>query len=209
MKKVVTDHNLGYHVKYNAGLEKLEINIDGSTLVTDGAGVISVDTSALGIVVVSDDEGNVISAGSDKGAFISGDTIKTLVGEMVASATDGIDYDELTKTLTAYLTSLSAESSDTVELTYIADGNGDGTSGDGKLVANVKISTKHDNALNVAGDGLYVPAVVIPDTTNALGVDKTTDAEKLKSTVDDVKATTDLERIEDLSGNILFYAFKA
>jgi hypothetical protein len=207
MKKVVTDHNLDYHVKYNAGLEKLEINIDGSTLTTDAAGVISVDTSALDIVVVSDDAGNVISAGSDKGAFIDGDAIKALVGEMVASATDGIDYDALTKTLTAYLTSLSAESSDTVELTYTDDGNGDGTSGDGKLVAKVKISADADNALVAKGDGLYVPAVA--DTTNTLELDKTADAEKLKSTVDDVEATTDLERIEDLSGNVLFYAFKA
>jgi len=207
MKKVVTDHNLDYHVKYNAGLEKLEINIDGSTLTTDAAGVISVDTSALDIVVVSDDAGNVISAGSDKGAFIDGDAIKALVGEMVASATDGIDYDALTKTLTAYLTSLSAESSDTVELTYTDDGNGDGTSGDGKLVAKVKISADADNALVAKGDGLYVPAVA--DTTNTLELDKTADAEKLKSTVDGVEATTDLERIEDLSGNVLFYAFKA
>jgi hypothetical protein len=209
MKKVITDHNLGHHVKYNATLEKLEVNIDDKTLVTDDAGVIMVDTSALNLVVVSDDEGNVISAGSDKGAFVNGDTIKALVGEMVASATDGIDYDELTKTLTAYLTSLSVESSETIELTYTEDGNEDGISGDGKLVARVHVSTEEGNILQVGEDGLFVPPLEMPETNNVLSVDRTADRERLLSIVNEVEDYTELERVEDLSGNVLFYAFKA
>jgi hypothetical protein len=207
MKKVVTDHNLGYQVKYNAGLEKLEINIDGNTLVTNGAGVISVDTSALGIVVVSDDAGNVISVGSDKGAMLKADDIKVIVGEMVADNTDGIDYDELSKTLRAYLTDLQFDSSTTIQFSSTDDANFDGKEGDFVVTAAVKISGEAGNSLEAKGDGLFVPAVA--DTTNALEVDKTADAEKLKSTVDGVEATTDLERIEDLNGNVLFYAFKA
>jgi hypothetical protein len=207
MKKVVTDFNLGYQVKYNTEKQKLEVNIDGSTLTTDDAGVISVDTAALGIKVVSDDDGNVISVGSDKGAMLKADDIKVIVGQMVADNTDGVDYDELSKTLRAYLTDLQFDSSTTIQFGVTEDADFDGKEGDFLVTAAVKISAEAGNALEAKDDGLFIAAVA--DTTNTLEVDKTTDAEKLKSTVDGVEASVDLERVEDLSGNILYYAFKA
>jgi hypothetical protein len=105
------------------------------------------------------------------------------------------------------LTDLQFDSSSTIQFGVAEDANFDGEEGDFLVTASVRISAEAGNGLEAKDDGLYISSVA--DTVNTLGVDKTTDAEKLKSTVNCKEAATDLERVEDLSGNVLFYAFKA
>lgn len=205
IKKLVTDANLGYNVNYNATLNKLEINIDDSTLTTDANGVISVDPTALGIVVVSVDGANIITGSNTTGAFLNKDTVKTIVGEMVASSTDGIDYDALAMTLKAYLASLAVTDSTSVDLTIVEDTNADGVDGDVSISASVKISPTANNAITIdaVAGGLFVPA--IPATTNVHTLDTTNG--KFKTTVDGVVADTDLVQFVGLDSSNLGYAF--
>lgn len=200
VKKVVSEAQLGYNVLYDAQKDKLVINIDANTIVTDDNGVLSVDASKLGIV--SDDEGNIISVGSDSGAMLTKDTIKSIVGEMVAGAADGLDYDAVTETLAAYLASFAVEDSSTVDLTFIEDANGDGSNGDGKLKADVKVSADAGNAIGVKSDGLFAED---KDVTNGSALDTSTP----KFTVQigsDAKDFT-LVELQDLDGNHIGYAF--
>lgn len=200
VKKVVSEAQLGYNVLYDAEKDKLVINIDANTIVTDDNGVLSVDASKLGIV--SDDEGNIISVGSDSGAMLTKDTIKSIVGEMVAGAADGLDYDAVTETLAAYLASFAVEDSSTVDLTFIEDANGDGSNGDGKLKADVKVSADAGNAIGVKSDGLFAED---KDVTNGSALDTSTP----KFTVQigsDAKDFT-LVELQDLDGNHIGYAF--
>jgi hypothetical protein len=198
---------LGSQVKYNPTTKKLELNLDGTSLKADANGVISVDLNGLNIKVVSDDNGNVLQLGSDGGASLSADKIKQVVGEMVASSTDGIDYDELTKTLRAYLYSFAVQDTNTVSLVFTEDDNGDGENGDGKLTANVKISSEAGNYLEVKPDGLFVPYQGI--NNNSLSVDASTEGEeKLVSNVDGLEANVALDKILDQDGNLLGYMIK-
>lgn len=203
MVKLITDVNLGVDVKYDSGTKKLYVDIDNDTIVRhDTTGKIMVDVDALGIVVVSDDEGNLLSVGSDTGAFVDKDKIKTVVGEMVASNTDGIDYDTITKTLTAYLASLAVVDSASVDLTIVTDTNADGTDGDVSIKADVKVSASDNNGTEIKADGVYtsnVATVAVNSGTDTLDVKVGSGA----------IGSADLEEVQGLDGTVLGYLLKA
>jgi len=181
------------------GTKKLVVKIDKDTLKSDADGVLSVDLDALGIKVVSDDAGNVISIGTDTGAFLDAHKIKQIVGEMVAGANDGLRMDGITETLHAYLASLGVTDTDTVDLTYTENEEGNNV-----LKADVKISTADDNALTVDVDngGLYVAPAPEQATTN----ESTVDAEgNLVVSINNVAIPLPTNKLVDCSGNIIGY----
>ena len=190
---LVTAGNLSN--QFNKVEGKVELSLDNNTLVFDTeAEVIKVDASKLGITVVSSDDNNVVTLGTDKGAFVSPNAIKALVGEMVASATDGIDYDKVTETLKAYVTSLAVTDSNTVDLTQT-------TTDDGSIAikADVIIDPAEDNTIVVGQKGLKVTT---PATTNSL----TKTGVKLTSNVNGVTSTLDLVGLIDINGSTIAYA---
>lgn len=190
---LVTAGNLSN--QFNKVDGKVELSLDNNTLVFDTeAEVIKIDTSKLGVTVVSSDDNNVVTLGTDKGAFVSPDAIKALVGEMVASATDGIDYDKVTETLKAYVTSLAVTDSNTVDLTQT-------TTDDGSIAikADVIIDPAEDNTIVAGQKGLKVTA---PATTNSL----TKTEVKLTSNVNGVTSTLDLVGLIDINGSTIAYA---
>lgn len=191
----VTAKNIGHTITYDAGLDKIVVDIDGVTLKKDAGGTIQVDPTELGLVVVSTDAGNVLTAGADTGAMLTKDNLKTVVGEMVISSTDGIDYDALTNTLEATLLSMNVADSDSVDLT-VTD-----IAGDISIKADVKISSTAGNSVIVDSNGIYVPAV--DSTTNTLTHDSATP--QVVSTVDGVVANLATEDIKDMAGNIMAY----
>lgn len=206
VEKVVSNAQIGYQVGYDATKDKLIVNIDNNTIVSSATGVLSVDASKLGIKVVSDDAGNVLTVGTDTGAMLSKDDIKSVVGEMVAGTADGLDYDAVTKALTAYLASFATADTSTVALSFTDDANSDGTTGDAKLSADVKVSATADNAITVKTDGLYVKD---KDVANNSSLNLSDSANPLL----DIKIGSDsktfaLEELQDLAGNHLGYIIK-
>ena len=188
-------------IYYDSGLGKIMVKIDEDTITRDSSGKIGVDVSALGVTVVSDDAGNIITAGTDTGAMLTADKIKAIVGEMVASSTDGIDYDALTNTLKAYLTSLAVTDTPTVDLTQTTDANSNIA-----IQADVKVSAVAGNTVEVKPDGLFVKD---PTGNSVQDVDLKID-ESLPAfftIVDGVEGSIKLVDVQDLSSTHLFYAF--
>jgi len=99
------------HIGANPDTFKLELVIDEDTIKHNGTSYY-VDLTALKVVSV--DEDNLLVAGSDNGAMLVKDTVKALVGEMVADLNDGIDYDAAQKVLVAKLKAITEVDSDTI-----------------------------------------------------------------------------------------------
>jgi len=203
----VRDVHLGFSIIFDSVKNKIIVDVDNNKglKLNDTTGKVEVDLTTLGLI--SDDDGNIAKAGSDNGVLVTKDDIKDVVGEMVASATDGIDYDNLAKTLKAYLYSLATEDSDTIKWTTTDDADGDGKSGDFKLKADVKVNSSTDNAITVDSNGLMVDLGAKTEVDYT--IDTTAGAEKSKIKVNGVEKSLDLEPIKDLSGNTIGYAFKA
>ena len=196
MIQVIKTTTLGEGIKFNPTSKKLEVNIDGTTIVKDAAGKLGIDTDALGIKVVSDNAGNLISLGDDTGAFINADTIQGLVGEMVLADGDGIEYDAIAKALKATITAMAVTDSDTVDLT-LTD-----TDSEQAIKADVKISTTVGNKLTKDATGLLASPA-----TGSNAVDQT--ALTMTMTVDGVAGNPiALEEVQDTEGGTLFYAIK-
>ena len=197
--RIISTNRLGYNITCVdvGGTKKLALNIDNDTVKSDENGVIYVDLDAVGVKVVSDDAGNVISIGTDTGAFLDAHKIKQIVGEMVASATDGIDYDAVTETLHAYLSNLGVTDTDTVDLTYTENEDGNNV-----LQADVKLSPAGDNTLSVdvASGGLYVPKV-----KNHSAID--TDNGTFTVNIDGIQKVFQLTEILDCDDSVLGYMF--
>jgi len=197
MTKIISNNQLGKQINYNAVDNKIEVNLDGLTLkANETTGVISVDPTELGFTVVSTDAGNIITSGSDDGAFLQVDVIKDIVGEMVSALDDGIDFDALTKTLTAVLQTFAVTDSNSVDLTVVDN------DGDLNLSAEVIYSSDAGNRATSGSDGgVFVPE--IPATTVDAVVD--TVEPKLTLTVDGVDKILALEELQDLAGVKLGY----
>lgn len=200
--KIVTENQLGKSIYYDATADKLAVRVDGTSVKVDAT---TGELSSPAATVVSGDAGNIIYEGSDDGALLKKDDIKTIVGEMVASSTDGIDYDAINKTLQAYLYSMAGDETSTAKVTVTEDGDGDGTSGDAKIKVDVKLSQDADNDLTTKNDGLFFD--LEDATTNVHTIDTTTGAEKFKTKVNNVEDSSDLVELQGLDGSHLAYAF--
>lgn len=201
--RIVSEGNIGgvSDIFYDGGTGKIMVTIDDSTIIHNGLGKLEVDVSALNIVVVSTDAGNVVSIGSDTGAFIGKDAIKEIVGEMVASNVDGIDYDAIGKTLKAFLTSLAVTDTSTVDLTQTTDADDNIA-----LKADVKVSVDVGNAVEVKADGLFVKSLLGEAVQTVKTTVETYDTDAVFITeVDGVADKIALVDVQDLSGTHLFY----
>jgi len=189
---------MGYNLTCEGvnGTKKLVVKIDKDTIKSDADGVLSVDIDALGVKVVADDAGNVISIGTDTGAYLDAHKIKAIVGEMVASASDGIEYDLIHDTLSAYLVGLGVTDTGTVDLTYTD------VSGQGSLKADVKLSHATDNAIIITEGGLYVPPAASQTITNGSTVDA---GGNLVVSINGVAKQIPTNRLVDCNDNVLGY----
>lgn len=162
-QNVVIPSNLGKTLlAHHLDANKYDVQIDGTTLVADAAGKISVDTAALGVVVVSADAGNVLTAGTDTGAFIDNEAIQDAIGQLVISATDGLTYDDALNALTAAVASATGQDTDSIAMGVSLVG------GVLTIQAKVIVDPAANNLLTVTANGLMVDAsAVAAATTNA------------------------------------------
>jgi hypothetical protein len=203
-QQVITPTNLGLTIKpAHLAASKYDVQIDGATIKASPTGELSVDTSKLDITVVSADAGQVLVAGTDKGALLTKETFQDLVGDMVVDATDGLTYDDAIGALTAAVTSALGTDSDNIDMTVTLSGTG-GLN----IKATVILDPSTDNYITSSTAGLKVSKKTIlddvmdnlPATTNAHAV--TTNSE-FKTTVNGKAASTSIVEVTDAFGTYL------
>jgi len=194
IEKVVRPQNLG--AEFDIGVEesgKIHVKIDGVTLVRDPAtGKIAVDTSAIDQTIVSQDAGQVLTAGTDGGALITKETFEDIVGAMVLGATDGLTYDDAIGALTSAVASTVGTDTDGVDVTStLADG-----------VLNIKVDLvldpSVDNVLVKGANGLMVDGKALLESgDNAHAV---VSGDKFTTTVNNKSADTNIVELQDAFG---------
>jgi len=194
IEKVVRPQNLG--AEFDIGVEesgKIHVKIDGVTLVRDpSTGKISVDTSAIDQTIVSQDVGQVLTAGTDGGALITKETFEDIVGAMVLGATDGLTYDDAIGALTSAVASTVGTDTDGVDVTStLADG-----------VLNIKVDIvldpSADNVLVKGANGLMLDGKALLESgDNAHAV---VSGDKFTTTVNGKSADTNIVELQDAFG---------
>ena len=191
MKQVLTVSLLGSMLMIDPSTGNLVLNNNG-TLVVDDDGKIGVNPDSIDIKVVSDAEGNILSvADADSGAFLGKDAIQSIVADLVMADGDGIEYDELAKSLKATITGMAVTDTSSLDLTTSVAENGEV-----QLQGTVKIATDEGNKLVVKDTGLFIAD---PSLEVSIADDK------LSIVSGDTTKTVNLEEVQDSTGATLGY----
>lgn len=159
---VIVPANIGNTIKaHHLAANKYDVQIDGTTIKATASGELSVDTTSLNVVIVSADAGQVLTAGSDGGAYIDNEAIQDAVGDLVISATDGLTYDDALNSLSAAVASAMGTDTDSIAMGVSLN------AGVLNITAKVKIDPSANNLITLTSNGLMVDsAAVAASTTN-------------------------------------------
>ncbi|MFN3785230.1 MAG: hypothetical protein ACK4RS_00185 [Thiothrix sp.] len=204
MAKIVFTHNLSTDFTLNTGTQKVDLNLDGTTIVRDSAtGKLKVDPNAIG-AGVSADAGNLLKVGGDGKPKLLPDAdfveaVQDAVGQGIL-ANSGLTYDDAANAIRAAVGNMTVGDTDTIDMTM--------TGTNAVITAELRIDPNTNNLLtkSAAGAAVMKPAVLsaVEAAITVSGFIIDTTANQLQSTVTvngvNKTMTRALEPVEDAFG---------